>query len=98
MYQRIDEPSGPTVTIEFEGKPLAVPAGESVAAAVLAADPGHTRTTPVSGERRAPYCMMGICFDCLMVIDGIESRQACLVTVADGMTVRRQIGKRGLPG
>lgn len=98
MYRRIAEAAGPTVTIDFEGRPLAVPAGETVAAAVLAADPGYTRTTPVSGARRAPYCMMGVCFDCLMVIDGVESRQACMVTVAEGMTVRRQTGKRGLPG
>ena len=85
------------MAIEFEGRRLAVPEGETVAAAVLAADAGFTRTTPVSGAKRAPYCMMGVCFECLMVIDGVESRQACMTIVAEGMTVRRQMGKRGLP-
>ena len=51
-----------------------------------------TRTTPVSGEPRAPYCMMGVCFECLMEIDGAANQQACLVTVADGMRINRQLG------
>ena len=56
MYRRITEAGGETVAIRFEGKRLVVPANETVAAAVLAANPDYTRTTPVSGEKRAPYC------------------------------------------
>jgi D-hydroxyproline dehydrogenase subunit gamma len=41
--------------------------------------------------------MMGVCFECLMVIDGIASRQACLVPVREGMQIARQDGRRG-PG
>jgi predicted molibdopterin-dependent oxidoreductase YjgC len=52
------------------------------------------RATPVSGSPRAPYCMMGVCFDCLMEIDGVPNRQACLVPVAEGMRIRRQQGAR----
>jgi sarcosine oxidase subunit alpha len=37
---------------------------------------------------------MGVCFDCLVTIDGVGSRQACLVPVHDGMTVESQQGKR----
>jgi D-hydroxyproline dehydrogenase subunit gamma len=83
------------VTITLDG--VAIPAieGDSVAAAVLAAKPGHTRLTPVSGAPRAPYCMMGVCFECLMHIDGVANRQACMIRVRDGMVVRRQ---SGLPG
>ena len=96
MYKRLNEPAGRTVTLTFDGAELKVPAGESVAAAILAADPGHTRTTPVTSAERAPYCMMGVCFDCLMEIDGVANRQACMVEVRNGMAVRRQHGKRGL--
>ena len=63
-----------------------------VAAAVLAGNLRYTRTTPVSGSPRAPLCMMGVCFECLMEIDGVPNRQACQVEVAPGMTVRRQQG------
>ena len=82
----------PTVTIRFEGRPLEVPAGETVAAALLIEGVGATRTTPVSGAPRQAYCMMGVCFECLMVVDGEPDRQACMVRVADGMTVERQSG------
>ena len=40
----------------------------------------------MSGEKRAPYCLMGTCFECLMEIDGIANRQACMTIVAEGMT------------
>jgi predicted molibdopterin-dependent oxidoreductase YjgC len=36
--------------------------------------------------------MMGVCFDCLMEIDGVANQQACLVTVAEGMRINRQPG------
>jgi len=97
MFRRITEPAGETVTIRFEGERLKVPANETVAAAVLAANPDYTRTTPVSGEKRAPYCLMGTCFECLMEIDGVPNRQACMTVVADGMEVTRQTGKREMP-
>jgi D-hydroxyproline dehydrogenase subunit gamma len=39
---------------------------------------------------------MGICFDCVVEIDGVGNRQACLTPVASGMQVRRQRGARGV--
>ena len=84
------------VTIHFDGAPIAARAGDSVAAALLAAGIVATRTTPVSDAPRGPYCMMGVCFDCLMVIDGVASRQACLTPVREGMRVERQHGARAL--
>ena len=77
---------------------MQVPAGESVAAAVLVHALDHTRTTPISGAPRAPLCMMGVCFECLMEIDGVANRQACLVPVAEGMRIRRQNGVGGTDG
>lgn len=85
-----------TVTIIFEGQPLEVPAGETVIAAIMAAGAGYNRTTSVTGSHRAAYCQMGVCFECLMEIDGIPNRQACMVQVRDGMVVNRQKGAREL--
>ena len=81
-----------TITIEFEGELVQAAPGDSVAVAVLAAAGPATRITPVSGAPRGPYCMMGICFECLMEIDGWPNRQACMITVREGMSVRRQDG------
>ena len=88
--------TAPTVTVELEGKRITVAAHLTVAAAVLSAGITFTRTTPVSGAPRAPYCMMGVCFECLMEIDGEASRQACMIRVREGMRIRRQQGARGL--
>lgn len=79
------------VTIYFEDAPFNVEEGISVAAAVL----GHTHAeytceNPVTEERRAPYCMMGVCFECMMEIDGKPNQQACLISVREGMQIKRQ--------
>lgn len=81
-----------TVNLTFEDQTLAVPAGSTVAAALLLSGVTPFRTTPVTSSPRAPYCMMGVCFECLVEIDGKPSRQSCLTPVREGMVVRRQQG------
>ena len=80
------------MTVFIEGQAVRVPRGETVAAAVLVQGLGHTRTTPETGAPRAPFCMMGVCFECLMTIDGISNRQACMEHVREGMRIQRQHG------
>ena len=72
MFKRLHE-SGAAVSLTIDGVAVTARAGDSVAAALLAAGRTHCRTTPVSGAPRAPYCMMGVCFDCLVTIDGVGS-------------------------
>lgn len=60
-------------------------------------DPDRYRQSAVSGRPRAPLCMMGVCFECLVEIDGQTNQQACLVQVRDGMRIRRQIAQRARP-
>jgi len=76
-----------------EGRTIAVPAHASAAAAVLAAGFDSIRET-AGGSARMPYCMMGVCFDCLAEIDGVPNRQSCMVEVRPAMQIRRQIGAR----
>jgi hypothetical protein len=83
-----------TVEVLVGGRPVRVPEGASAAAAVLVAGLPALRSTPVGGAPRLPYCMMGICFDCLAEIDGVPNRQACMVTVAPGMRIELQRGAR----
>ena len=93
MFRRLDE-KGATLVLKVDGREIRAREGDTVAAALLAAGIKHIRTTPVSGAPRAPYCLMGVCFDCLVTINGVGSRQACLVPVHEGMTVETQQGKR----
>ena len=78
------------VTVYIDGKAVMVHEHETAAGAVMSARYMYTRLSPVTGERRAPYCMMGVCFECLLVIDGVPSRQGCLVPVREGMRIERQ--------
>ena len=95
MFRRL-ETSGDEIRFEYEGRTIIARSGDSVAAALLAAGEITLRATPISGAPRAPYCMMGICFECLMEIDGVGNRQACLTPIIEGMRVRRQQGARGI--
>jgi len=96
MFARLPETGAKTVSLTIDGKPVDARAGDTVAAALLAAGFDHCRTTPVGGAPRAPYCMMGVCFECLVTIDGVGNRQGCLVPVREGMRVELQRGKREL--
>jgi D-hydroxyproline dehydrogenase subunit gamma len=90
-----DSPSS-IVTLRFDNYPITAPAGVSIAAALLLNAVGPFRATPVTSAPRAPYCMMGVCFDCLVEVDGMPSRQACLIPIREGMIVRRQEGASAL--
>ena len=91
-FRRLEEPNSPWVEIHIDGQPTQAREGESVAAALLAAGLRSCRTTPISGAPRAPYCMMGVCFECLVEIDGVPNRQSCQIPVHSGMQIRRQKG------
>jgi len=94
MFRRLPEAAGATLAVSVDGQRIEVRAGDTVAAALLAAGFDHCRTTPVSGAPRAPYCMMGVCFECLVTVDGIGNRQGCLIPVTEGMQIETQHGKR----
>jgi len=94
MFRRLPDSDASPVGVTIDGRRFDARAGDSVAAALLAAGVGHCRTTPVSGAPRAPYCMMGVCFECLVTIDGTGNRQACMVPVEEGMRIETQHGRR----
>jgi predicted molibdopterin-dependent oxidoreductase YjgC len=82
---------GPRVEIVLDGRPVEAYEGETVATVLLAQGEIATRTT-VSGEPRGIFCGMGVCFDCLVVVDGVPNTRACMTWVRDGMQVARQDG------
>ncbi len=89
---RIDRSKTFPVTFDFEGEIITAQKGDSVAAALLANGHKIFRTTPISGATRGPLCMMGICFECLVEIDGKGNQQACMREVQEGMRIRIQRG------
>lgn len=94
MFRRLSQPERATLRLTVDGRAITACTGDSVAAALLSAGILACRSTPVTGAPRGPYCMMGVCFECLVIIDGIGSRQACLTPARDGMAIETQRGKR----
>ncbi len=96
MFKRLQAvaPAADDIAIELDGETVTVPAAVSLAAALLYLDAIPTRNTLVSGAARAPFCMMGVCFECLVEVDGVGDQRACQVQVRPGMRVRRQLASR----
>jgi D-hydroxyproline dehydrogenase subunit gamma len=94
MFKRSDDDARAPVEIFVDGVSVRARAGDTVSAALLASGLDARRATAVSGAPRLPYCMMGVCFDCLVTIDGVGNRQGCLVPVSPGMKIEVQKGKR----
>jgi hypothetical protein len=83
-----------TVSVLVNGAVVRMSPASSLAAGLLAAGITAVRVSSVGQGARAPYCMMGVCFDCLVSIDGQGNQQACMVPVREGMVVTRQQGRR----
>jgi D-hydroxyproline dehydrogenase subunit gamma len=96
MFRRLRE-DGVRITLRVDGHTIEARAGDSVAAAMLAAGMIRTRVTAGLEAPRGPHCLIGACFDCLVSIDGVGNRRACMVEAADGMDVRTEGRRRGLP-
>jgi predicted molibdopterin-dependent oxidoreductase YjgC len=97
MFRRLAPISDP-LSFKFEGLALSAEKGERVAMALLASGIESCRDSVVHGRPRGPYCLMGACFECLVVIDGVPSRQGCQVEVREGMVITRQSGARSVSG
>jgi predicted molibdopterin-dependent oxidoreductase YjgC len=93
--RRLDLPPGlargPRLTLTLDGNPVTAYDGETVATVLLAEGRIATRTT-AGGEPRGVFCGMGVCFDCLVIVDGLPNTRACMTQVREGMDVRRQDG------
>lgn len=84
------------IELVVDGQHVPAREGETLAIALLNAGVVHFRHTPVSGQPRAPLCLMGVCFDCLVEVDGKQNVQSCMVQVCEGMQVRLPNGARSV--
>ena len=73
--------------LTFDGVPVPIAPGQSVGAALVAAGIRSWRTTRIHGRPRGLFCGIGICYDCLLTVDGRPDQRACLVPAGDGMRV-----------
>ncbi|MDX6525438.1 MAG: D-hydroxyproline dehydrogenase subunit gamma [Gaiellales bacterium] len=87
---------GEAVEVSVEGRPVLAYLGETVATVLLAEGHLATRRT-VSGSPRGVFCGMGVCFDCLVVVDDLPNTRACMTWVRAGMRISRQDGLEAVP-
>ena len=80
------------IEFTFDGEKIDAITGQSVAAALLAANQRTLRKTRFNNNERGVFCGIGVCFDCLLVIDGITNQRACLIEAKPGMKVQTQVG------
>ncbi len=92
LFSKVNLPDARRIVVlEIDGREATCFEGDTVAAVLLLSDLQPYRRNVVSGAERAPFCMMGACFECLVEIDGVPNQQGCLRNVADGMRIRRQL-------
>ena len=75
-----------SVKLSVNGKLLEVPAGTTLAAAIMRAGESVLRRS-VSGEARGALCGMGICFECRVTVNGVAHCRSCQMLCSDGMEV-----------
>lgn len=77
---------GPAITITVDGGPLPAYRGETIAGALLVSGRRAWRLTH-HGRPRGLFCGIGLCFDCLVTVNGTPNVRACVTPVAAGMVV-----------
>ncbi|MEW6339532.1 MAG: (2Fe-2S)-binding protein [Paraburkholderia sp.] len=96
MFELLPLKAAATCSIEIDGRTVQVPDSFTVAAALLANGWDACRTSAISAAPRGPFCMMGVCFECLVEVDGVPNVQGCMTPVREGMQVRAMQGKARL--
>jgi predicted molibdopterin-dependent oxidoreductase YjgC len=78
---------GAAIVLQINGRPATAHPGETVAAVLLAEGIRTFRHTPGRHEPRGLFCGIGICYECLVTVNGAANVRACVTVVAAGMAI-----------
>jgi predicted molibdopterin-dependent oxidoreductase YjgC len=78
---------GLQLNVTVDGQLVEAYVGETVAAVLLAAGYLQYRHTSQDHTPKNYFCGMGVCFNCLVSINGIPNLRACVTFVNDGMVI-----------
>jgi len=92
MYKLDTSTKNENVEVILDGRSVSLPSGMSIAAALMGTGKIISRISPTSGKPCSPHCLMGVCFECMMEIDGVQ-RQACMTEIRSGMKINRHLEK-----
>ncbi len=82
----------PTTVFTFNGVRVEALPGQSIGAALVAAGHRSWRTTRFAGRPRGLFCGIGVCFDCLITVNGRPNERACVAPAGEGDAVTTQDG------
>jgi predicted molibdopterin-dependent oxidoreductase YjgC len=80
------------IAFTFDGEPMRAEAGQTIAAALVADGIASWRSTRFGDSPRGILCGIGVCYDCLLTLNGEPNVRACVTRVESGDDVRRQDG------
>lgn len=75
------------VTFTVNGKEVSAFKGETLLAALLAAGYKQLKKSPVKKSPRGALCGMGVCFECIVTVNGIPNIRSCMTEVENHMKV-----------
>jgi sarcosine oxidase subunit alpha len=76
-----------SITIRVNGQEVTAYPGETVLAALVAAGFRGLKQSVAAGETRGAFCGMGVCFECIVTINGKPNQRACMYQVDDNMEI-----------
>ncbi|MFH2107200.1 MAG: (2Fe-2S)-binding protein [Chrysiogenia bacterium] len=78
----------PAIRIQVNGRSIEATPGETVMAALTAVGLRVLKKSNVRGEARGPFCGMGVCYECLVTINGVPKQRSCMTEVEDNMEIQ----------
>lgn len=91
MFRSLEDTAAADLAVQVDGEAVRAFAGETVLALLLRLGRLPLRRTAIENELRGPLCAMGVCQECLVEIDDLGLRPACLLPVRGGMRIRRNL-------
>ena len=93
LFKRLAETGRPALAFTLDGQPATGLLGDTVLTAVLTCAE-HLRGSDFSAERRAGFCLMGACQDCLVRLEDGRRVRACSTLLEAGQAISRDLGRQ----
>lgn len=75
------------IIFSFNGETIEGREGETIAAALIGRGQRVLRETRFNRAPRSIFCGIGVCFDCVVTVDGVSNQRSCLIEISEGMKV-----------
>ena len=82
---------GKPLKLTIDGNEVTAYEGETIATVLLAEGIRVFGRTENEDHYRGIYCGMGICYECLLTVDGLQNVRACQTAVMDGMEIETKV-------